>query len=646
MTLRAFILGLIFVALVSWVEPYSSFIADYGAWFTYSSFPSGTMAVLVFLTVVVNVMLKVLKRAWALSRAELLLVFCMMFVAAAIPCEGIGRYFYQMVAGPTYLARRPDIAWDQPGGALEHAPEGLVLSKDPLSTAAEQYYLGAGETGRVPWGVWARPLLHWGLFLVPLYLAVMFMCGILRRQWVDVERLMFPLARVPLEFTEEGATDRLLPALFYNRGFLFGLCFAFAFRLVRNLPAFFGGQALTFTVPFEDVFQDTLLEGAGWANVGLNLSAIGFAFLVPADVSLSVWFFFLFTRAQTLMGQALAMPDLATPDGIFLRWQQLGTYFAFIGGMAWMARRHLGGVLRKALRLRGAPDDSKEPISHALAFWGFLLCIAWCVGWYWYHGMGPLTALAVLGLTFCWFFVYARIVSQGGLYVAVNQWSMPQVIHGLSAGRAFSPAGAVIASMQGMLLFGGRTTLMAPQTMGALRISEVFGERRRWLLPAMVVSVLVALAAMTHQVLTQAYSMGAVNFWDGLQTVMPQGAFNTAHNLITQPSQAAAPRLGALAFGSVAMGLVMFMRARFYWWPVHAIGLLAASGWHARRLWWPFFLGWLAKVGIMKLAGGRTLRQARNFFIALIAVEYSVGALSGVSQLVFRTFFDIALPGF
>jgi len=646
MTWRAFIVGVIFVALLGWVEPYSSFITSFGAWFSYSSFPSGAMAVLVLLTVVVNVILKALNRAWAFTQAELLLVFCMMFVAAAIPCEGIGRYFFQMVAGPTYFARRTDIAWEEPGGALEHAPEGLVLSKNPLSTAAEQYYLGAGETARIPWSAWAKPLLHWVLFLVPLYMAVMFMCGILRRQWVEVERLLFPLARVPLEFTEGGATDRLLPALFYNRGFLFGLAFAVGFRLLRDLPVFFGGTAFAITIPFQDVFQDTVLENAGFANLGLNLSAVGFAFLVPADVSLSVWFFFLFARAEILIGQAMAIPDLAQANGPFLRWQQLGTYFAFIIGMAWMARQHLAGVVKRALRLPDAPDDSEEPISHALAFWGFLACIAWCIGWYWYHGMGPMTALAVLGLTFCWFFVYARIVSQGGLYVAVNQWSMPGVIHSLSGGHAFSPAGAVIAGMQGTLLFGGRTTLVAPQTMGALRISEVFGRRRRWLLPALVVALLIALAGMTHQVLTQAYAQGAVNFWDGLQLNMPQGAFNTADNFINQPAQSVDPKLGGLTFGAVAMALVMFMRARFYWWPVHAIGLLACSGWHARRLWFPFFVGWLTKVGIMKLAGGRTLREARNFFIALIATEYFIGGISGVSQLLFRTFFNIELPGF
>jgi hypothetical protein len=90
------------------------------------------------------------------------------------------------------------------------------------------------------------------------------------------------------------------------------------------------------------------------------------------------------------------------------------------------------------------------------------------------------------------------------------------------------------------------------------------------------------------------------------------------------------------------MTFLMFMRARFYWWPVHSIGLLSCSSWHANRLWLPFLLGWLTKMGIMKMGSGRLLRDARFFFIALIVVEAFVG---GVSTVV-RTLTKGAVPDF
>jgi hypothetical protein len=190
--------------------------------------------------------------------------------------------------------------------------------------------------------------------------------------------------------------------------------------------------------------------------------------------------------------------------------------------------------------------------------------------------------------------------------------------------------------MQGTLLFGGRTTLVSSQAMNAFRISSVFGRRARLLLPALIVSVLLALVMMTHQVLRQAYTIGAVNFADSLQTVMPNAAFWRAHNTILSPGQSVEPHVGALSVGAIGMAMLMLLRGRLYWWPIHPIGFLASTGFHTQRLWLPFFLGWLTKVGIMKLAGGRILRHARDFFIAVIIAHFSVSGVVGILQLLTR----------
>ena len=73
-----------------------------------------------------------------------------------------------------------------------------------------------------------------------------------------------------------------------------------------------------------------------------------------------------------------------------------------------------------------------------------------------------------------------------------------------------------------------------------------------------------------------------------------------------------------LAIGVTATGLVMFMRARFYWWPVQPIGLLAISSWQMDRIWLPFFLGWLIKLCLVKFGTGRMVHGARAFFMAFI----------------------------
>ena len=632
MTLRAFIIGLVAVVAVSLFEPYASFMRGYG-YLTLGCFPSGAVVVLVVLTLGVNVAIKCLRRRWALRQAELMLVWCMLIVCSAIPCNGIGRYWYSLIAGPPYLAQRIDVHWEE-GDALTQAPPELVLSNDPLSVAARQYYEGA-PGGRVPWSIWLRPLVTWTVFLLMMYLAVFFMCGVLRRQWVDLEHLMFPLARVPLDFTEgEGASDGVLPQLLRNRAFVFGLAVAGGFRFMRALPLLFGAEGgMSLTIPFKDVLQDTPLSYTYFENVPFWPWAMGFAFLVPADVSLSVWFFYLFSRAELQAAHWLALPDAAGTWSPLMTWQQAGAHIAFSLGTLYLARRHLLAVLRKALGRGEGLDDAAEPVPYRLAFWGFLAAFGGCVGWCWWLGMRPFVALAIMLLLFCAFLVYARVVAQGGLYVSRTIWAAPALLHGITG--AMGGAGAVVGHMQASLLQTGANTMLAPLAMDAFRISAIFKKGRRLLLPVLMLTLVVSIACTSYTVLTVAYRSGAVNFagqWG--QMDVPKTTFDRAHRTITAPSQEAVAHYGPLALGMCATAFLMFMRGRYYWWPVHPIGLLACSGWHPHRLWVPFLFGWATKVGIMKLAGGRMLRQGRYFFIAVIIVEFFTNGLSAIVRSV------------
>ena len=639
MTLRAFIVGLLAVIAFSLLDTYCAIVQGYG-WIASDCFPVGVVFIVVLLTVAGNLLIKLVRRAWALRQAELMLVWCMLTVAVAFTTAGTGRMLTGMIAGGTYLANRPDIAWEN-DGSVSHAPASLLLSKNIDSEAVRQFYEAAPDGGRVPWGRWLVPLAHWGVFLLMLYLGMLFAMSILRRQWVDVERLMFPLARIPLEFTEESGGPGLLPTLFRRKPCAVGLIAAAVFRLVRALPVILGGaRPWQITVPLREAFTGTPLESADFHNFPILWIVIGLAYLVPADVSLSVWFFFLFGRMELLVAHWLALPEAGGTWSPLMRWQQFGAYVAFLVGMLWMARRHLAGVVRAAFGFPGAPDDSKEPVPYRIALWGLLVCVAGCLAWYVYHGMRPLTALVVLGLIFCSHVVYARIVAQGGLPMTRNLWVMHRAAEGLLGTGNIGPQGALIATIQSGMLVTWANVVLAPMAANALRISEVFKKRRRLLVPALFASLVVALVVTSWLVVDQAYSMGAANF---SAFHVPNYAYGEAHRIIQGRSagaQAFSPR--PIAIGIGLMGFAMFMRARFYWWPIQSIGLLTCSSWHIHRLWFPFFLGWLAKVGIMKLAGGRALRTGRHFFIGFIIAE---AFLDGASAVV-RSLSAGVVPGF
>ena len=89
---------LIAVAALCALDPYTSFNKSWG-WNTGGHFPTGPVFLLVVFTVGLNVLIKLVRKAWAFSRPELMLIWCMALVACAIPNEGLGSFWYGVVAG-------------------------------------------------------------------------------------------------------------------------------------------------------------------------------------------------------------------------------------------------------------------------------------------------------------------------------------------------------------------------------------------------------------------------------------------------------------------------------------------------------------------------------------------------------------------
>jgi len=622
MTWRALIIGLVLVVVMCWVDIIAGLSHGY-TWTTEGHFPEAAVFLLVAVTLLLNPAIQLIRRGAGLKQAELMLIWCMLIVGATVPTTGLYRFWCPMLAGPAYFSGRQDIAWRDT--ALQAAPESLLLTKDPKSLAAQQFYEGRGEEGRVPWDRWLPPMARWMLFIATFHIAVMFMCALLRRQWVDREHLLFPLARVPLEFTQGSGGARLLPSVFGNKAFVVGFLGAACFRALRALPVFFGATApIDVMIPLEDVLRETHLQYTYFASFPLWWVPIGFAYLVPADVSLSIWVFYLLGRAELQtaywVGSPLHYGGTWSP---LMRWQQAGSYIAFTIGALYMTRHHWAEVFRKAVGRGQGVDDSSEPVSYRVGFWGLVVCLALSFAWLAFYGMRLWTAAVFLLVLMCAQFVHARIVSQSGLYWTWLMWSPPDLLHSLTLGRAFGRTGAVLAHMQHGTMM--HNLYLAPAAMQSFRIGQVFRKGRRLLVPALLVTLFVAVVASGWTYLDEAYNRGVLNFstgWGGITN--PQNMFNAAHQKIERPFQVAQAEWVPLGIGMALTGFVMFMRARFHWWPIHSIGLLAISNWPADRMWLPFFLGWLTKVVLMKFSSGRAMRQARFFFIGVIMADASL----------------------
>ncbi len=648
MTWRAFFIGILGVAALCYLTPINDYRVG-NTFLTGNHFPAGVFFFLFVLIFIVNVSIKLVRRRWALRQSELMLVTCMMLVSATVPASGLMRYWFPMTAAAPYLAQRPDLYWED--DVLKDVPDGIVLSKDPKSAAARGFFEGTphGERVRVPWGSWTGVITTWGVYIGFYYMATLFLCGLLRRHWVENERLIFALARVPLELTEGSEGPRLLPPLVLSKPFLIGVFVSAVFGLIRLSPVFFGAEtAWKPIVPVRTILQGTALEPMGMGDGPIYPICIGFAFLVPSDVSVSIWLFYIVIGLEALLAYSVGRPFESGVWGPYIQWQRYGAMIAFAVGMLWAARRHLVAVARHACGRGPKGADADEPVGYRLAFWGLLVCLAGMVVWFVWFGMSPWTAAGMVFLIMCAVLVHARLIAQGGLYMTGGALHPPNLLHSITGGRAFSAAAAVVAQMQQEIFHDAREWL-SPHAMNAMRMSSVFRRRRRLLLPALIAALLVGLVASGHSTLRWVhYDVGALNAKDVHHSGrrVPVRTYNMAHQMIATPGQSARPQFAALGLGGVVMAGLMVLRRAFYWWPVHPLGLALATPWPMAELWFCFFLGWLVKVSILKFGTGGTLRGARTFFLGVIFAETAmVGITTLVSLITGVRFGQVFLSG-
>jgi hypothetical protein len=622
LTWRAFIIGILGVVGLCLLVPVNDYRIG-NTFLTGNHFPVGVFFFLFVLTLGVNGVLRLIRRAWMLTQAELMLIWCMLIVASTVPASGLMRQFPPLMASAPYLSQRADLAWDD---VLEAAPKGILLSKSPKSPAAKKFFEGTplGEPVRVPWAQWVRPGVTWGIYVALFYLATIFLCGLLRRQWVDSERLFFATARVPLEFTTGVSEGQVLPSVLRSTPLCVGAGLTILFGLARLAPLLTGADAgWRVVIPIQQILSETSLDYVLVSDGKIYPLAIGFAFLVPSEVSLSIWFFYAFMCTQIVIAHAMGRPLEGGRSGPFLLWQQSGAFLALTVGMLYMARRHLWGVMKAALGSRGGPDQTDEPIDNRLAFWGLLVSLAGLVAWNVFFHVSLGAAVAIVALTFSIVLVHTRMIAQGGLFFTQQGWSPTWFLHRISGGHTFGATAAVVAPLQSGLLISDSRELLAPHAMNALRISSVFEERKRLLLPIMLITLVVAVIAATYSTLQWVYyDRGVLNCPIGSSHVYHMtNTYNGIHAMISQPYKDARCLWGGLASGVMGMGILMALRGTFYWWPINPLGFAITVSWCTRELWFSFFLGWLAKALVLKFGGGQTLRGARQFFLGVILGE-------------------------
>src|SRR5205823_7242445 len=101
-------------------------------------------------------------------------------------------------------------------------------------------------------------------------------------------------------------------------------------------------------------------NAVGVTNVSLYPFAIGLAYFIPLDLSFSCWFFFVWRKAQQVLGAAAGLDAAANRGWPFFAEQSSGAWIGLVVIIAWSNRAYLAKVAGETFGFRRSQVSAAE----------------------------------------------------------------------------------------------------------------------------------------------------------------------------------------------------------------------------------------------------------------------------------------------
>lgn len=563
-------------------------------------------------------------RTAPLHRGELLAIFAMVCIGSALGAQQMGQLLVSFLPYPTRFADGRN-RWA--GSFVPHLPRWLTVS-DP--TAVRNFYDGWSSLYRPEnWRPWVVPCLAWVLFTVVLLWTMLCLSALMRRQWTSAERLNYPTAQLPIEMTSGAAFWR-------SRPLAFGLAFAALLGLYNGAAYLMPWIPM---IPIKRQEVQSLFVSAPWTGIGVvKISfypfAAGLAFLMPFELSLSLWAFYLLYKLELVtvaaLGQEQVFSSGAGFDSVapYESAQAFGAYMVVCIMALWSGRRHLAEAWASAWSRRpGARGDEQEPMAYRTAFVGggigLLLLCAFLVA----AGMPAWVALIFFVIYLALTLVIGRLRAEFGLPIH----DMHNVGPANLLLASFGPAalGPRTLALFGLTYWFNRTYFAnpLPHQLEGMKMADASGLSQRDLARAMMLAAAVGAVGMFWSYLHGIYQYGAataaVEQWP---RSFPLENFGRVHEWFQLGGRRNEPAMTAAGAGMGIALVLSLLRSRFAWFPFHPLGYAVANSWGLTQIWLPIMIGSVLKGIVMRYGGLRLYRSAAPFALGVILGDMLVGA--------------------
>lgn len=578
--------------------------------------------------VALNAGIRKLSPRLAMSQMELLVVYSMNCIATSLMGFDWMIMLIHTIGHPYYYAT-PANQWTETFGM--YLPKWLSVTD---MNALKGLYMGDTTFYRPEFlRAWISPVFWWTMFTVVLLFVMMCINTILRKQWMERERLTFPIVQLPLAMTEPSG------AIWRDRVFWAGFAIAAAAAIINGLHFLYP------TVPqmWHDIYPPfdlkPLLVTKPWSGIdklpiALYPFVVGLGFLLPTDLLFSCWFFYFFWKAQMVLTTAMAWD--ATPNFPFVAQQTYGAYLAVFAVTLWSGRSYFKEVGKRVVGMQSELDDSGEAMSYRAAAIGILIGMGLLTAFFVSMGLSPWIAVTCLMLYFWISASVARIRAELGSPVHDMSGVGPAQVWVQAFGtHGADPRGLTALSYFTWFTAAYRQHPIANEIEGMKMTQVTRGSQRLYMYAALLAAFFGMLAAF-WAFLHFSYDRGLTNKIIG-GTWRGDMMFGTyLYNWIKNPVGANVPQNIATVSGFLFCLLLGVLRIRFVGFPFHPIGFAISGGWSMNYVWLPLFIAWIIKATILRFGGLKMYKKALPFFFGIILGEVVVGMLWSVVSMIFN----------
>ena len=127
------------------------------------------------------------------------------------------------------------------------------------------------------------------------------------------------------------------------------------------------------------------------------------------------------------------------------------------------------------------------------------------------------------------------------------------------------------------------------------------------------------------------YRHGAESgYYDPSTLGFGRGIFRQLENWLTYPQGTDSIAVAFMGGGVGIAGLLMVLRTRFIWWPLHPLGYAMANSWGMYNLWSCVLVTWAAKLIILRYGGIHSYRRAIPFFLGMALGDCITGSIGSI----------------